>query len=203
MKKRMISVMMAAAMGLSLAGCGSKDTAAPADTQAQTTEAEKKTDAQAEETTAAESEKAETEAEKTEAASSEGGTLIVGFDEDFPPMGFLGDDGEYTGFDLELAEEVAKRLGLTYQPQPIAWDAKDMELETGNIDRIWNGFTMNGREDNYTWSEPYMDNSQIFVVAPDSGIKTLADLAGKGSRSSGRLFCTGGAGRDAGTGRYF
>ena len=94
-------------------------------------------------------------------------------------MGFLGDDGEYTGFDLELAQEVANRLGLTYQPQPIAWDAKDMELETGNIDCIWNGFTMNGREENYTWSEPYMDNTQIFVVAPDSGIATLADLAGK------------------------
>ncbi len=108
-----------------------------------------------------------------------GGTLIVGFDQDFPPMGFLGDDGEYTGFDLELAQEAAKRLGLTYQPQPIAWDAKDMELDTGNIDCIWNGFTMNGREDNYTWSDPYMDNSQIFVVDPESGIKTLADLAGK------------------------
>lgn len=94
-------------------------------------------------------------------------------------MGFLGDDGEYTGFDLELAQEVAKRLGLTYQPQPIAWDAKDMELETGNIDCIWNGFTMNGREENYTWSDPYMDNTQIFVVAPDSGIATLADLTGK------------------------
>ena len=150
MKKRMISVMMAAVMGLSLAGCGSKDTAAPADTQAQTTEAEKKTDAQTEETAAAESEEA--------------GTLIVGFDQDFPPMGFLGDDGEYTGFDLELAEEVAKRLGLTYQPQPIAWDAKDMELETGNIDCIWNGFTMNGREDEYTFSVPYVDNSQVIDV---------------------------------------
>lgn len=182
MKKRMVSVMMAAVMGLSLAGCGSKDTAAPADTQTQEAETEKKTDAQTEETTAAESEEGAAEAEKTDAAEAvpeEGGTLIVGFDQDFPPMGFLGDDGEYTGFDLELAEEVAKRLGLTYQPQPIAWDAKDMELETGNIDCIWNGFTMNGREDNYTWSDPYMDNSQIFVVAPDSGIKTLADLTDK------------------------
>ena len=54
-------------------------------------------------------------------------------------MGFLGDNNEYTGFDLELAQEVAKRLGLEYQAQPIAWDAKDMELESGNIDCIWNG----------------------------------------------------------------
>lgn len=94
-------------------------------------------------------------------------------------MGFVGDDGEYTGFDLELAKEVAGRLGLEFVPQPIAWDAKDMELNAGTIDCIWNGFTMNGREDDYTWSEPYMDNSQVFVVAADSGIQTVADLAGK------------------------
>lgn len=75
-------------------------------------------------------------------------------------MGFMGDNGEYTGFDLELAKEVAERLGLEYTAQPIAWDSKDMELEAGNIDCIWNGFTMTGREDDYTWSEPYMANTQ-------------------------------------------
>lgn len=179
MKRRMIGVMTAAAMGLSLAGCGAN--AAPAiETSTAAQEAAPTTEKAAEPEeaeTAAETEKENEAAE--ESAPDAGGTLVVGFDQDFPPMGFLGDDGEYTGFDLELAQEVAKRLGLTYQPQPIAWDAKDMELETGNIDCIWNGFTMNGREDNYTWSEPYMDNQQIFVVAPDSGIKTLVDLAGK------------------------
>ena len=94
-------------------------------------------------------------------------------------MGFMGDNGEYTGFDLELAKEVAERLGLEYTAQPIAWDSKDMELEAGNIDCIWNGFTMTGREDDYTWSEAYMANQQVFVVTAESGIKTLADLAGK------------------------
>lgn len=103
----------------------------------------------------------------------------MGFDQDFPPMGFVGDDGEFTGFDLALAEETAKRLGLTFTPQPIAWDSKDMELESGNIDCIWNGFTMTGREDNYTWTEPYMANTQVFVVAKDSGISSQADLAGR------------------------
>ena len=73
----------------------------------------------------------------------------------------------------------AKRLGLEYKAQPIAWDSKDMELEAGNIDCIWNGFTMTGREDDYTWSEPYMANTQVFVVAKDSGIASQADLAGK------------------------
>ena len=123
----------------------------------------------------------ETEAPETEGEAQEagGGTLIVGFDQEFPPMGFIGDDGEYTGFDLELAQEVAKRLGLSYKAQPIAWDSKDMELESGNIDCIWNGFTMTGREDAYTWSDPYMENAQIFVVKADSGIESPADLAGK------------------------
>ncbi|HBE85971.1 MAG TPA: ABC transporter substrate-binding protein [Lachnoclostridium sp.] len=106
-------------------------------------------------------------------------TFTVGFDQDFPPMGFVGDNGEYTGFDLELAQEVANRLGRKFVPQPIAWDAKDMELEAGNIDCIWNGFTITGREDGYTWTKPYMENSQVFVVGKDSGIKTLGDLSGK------------------------
>jgi len=107
------------------------------------------------------------------------GKFTVGFDQNFPPMGFVGDDGEFTGFDLELAAEVADRLGLELALQPIAWDAKDMELSTKNIDCIWNGFTINGREDKYTWTEPYMSNNQVFVVRADSGITSLADLAGK------------------------
>ena len=71
------------------------------------------------------------------------------------------------------------RNGWELKKQPIDWDAKDMELSSGTIDCIWNGFTMNGREDDYTWSEPYVDNSQVVVVAEDSGIKSLEDLAGK------------------------
>ena len=105
--------------------------------------------------------------------------LKVGFDQDFPPMGFVGEDGEYTGFDLELAEEVAKRLDMEFVPTPINWNSKDMELDSGTIDCIWNGFTINGREDKYTWSKPYLDNKQVFVVRKDSGITSLADLAGK------------------------
>lgn len=106
-------------------------------------------------------------------------TLTVGFDQNFPPMGFVGDDGEFTGFDLELAAEVADRLDVELELQPIAWDAKDMELSSGNIDCVWNGFTMNGREDSYTWTAPYMENKQVFVVNADSGIASIADLTGK------------------------
>ena len=162
MKKRFVSAALAAVMALSMTACGSSNSAA--------------------ETTAADTEAAESQAEETtaeEAKTTDGGTLIVGFDQDFPPMGFVGDDGEYTGFDLELAQEVAKRLGLEYKAQPIAWDSKDMELESGNIDCIWNGFTMTGREDDYTWTEPYMANQQVFVIANDSDINSQADLAGK------------------------
>lgn len=113
------------------------------------------------------------------AGNSNDKTLTVGFDQNFPPMGFVGDDGEFTGFDLELAAEVADRLKMELELQPIAWDAKDMELSSGNIDCIWNGFTINGREDSYTWTEPYMENKQVFVVKSDSGIESIADLAGK------------------------
>lgn len=70
-------------------------------------------------------------------------------------------------------------MGLKLELQPIAWDAKDMELSSGNIDCIWNGFTINGREESYTWTDPYMSNNQVFVVRADSGIQTLDDLSGK------------------------
>lgn len=105
--------------------------------------------------------------------------FIVGFDQDFPPMGFVDDNNEYAGFDLDLAKEVASRLGMEFVAQPIAWDSKDMELGSGNIDCIWNGFTISGREDKYTWTEAYMENDQVVVVRNDSDIKSLADLAGK------------------------
>lgn len=106
-------------------------------------------------------------------------TFTVGFDAEFPPYGYRDENGEYVGFDLDLAAEVAQRNGWELVKQPIDWNAKDMELESESIDCIWNGFTMNGREEQYTWSEPYVDNSQVIVVAADSGIATKADLAGK------------------------
>lgn len=107
-------------------------------------------------------------------------TFIVGFDATFPPYGYRDETtGEYVGFDLDLAAEVCARNDWELVKQPIDWDAKDMELNSGTIDCIWNGFTMNGREDEYTFTEPYVDNSQVFVVAADSGIATKEDLAGK------------------------
>lgn len=123
--------------------------------------------------------KEESKADNTETSvENDSKTFVVGFDASFPPYGYK-DGDDYVGFDLDLAQEVCDRNGWELVKQPIDWDVKDGELEAGTIDCIWNGFTINGREDDYTWSEPYVDNSQIFVVMKDSGIESVADLAGK------------------------
>ena len=99
-------------------------------------------------------------------------TFTVGFDAEFPPYGYKDDSGEYVGFDLDLAQEVCERNGWNLVKQPIDWDSKDMELSSGSIDCIWNGFTLNGREREYTWSKAYIDNSQVVIVKSGSGIKS-------------------------------
>lgn len=113
------------------------------------------------------------------AANPDATTLIVGLDNAYPPYGFIGDDGNLTGFDIDLATEVAARNGWNLELEAIDWDAKDALLNQGTINCIWNGFTMEGREDDYTFSEPYMLNEQVIVVKKDSGITSLSDLAGK------------------------
>lgn len=128
---------------------------------------------------------ADSSASSTSASTSgqlepaDGMDFIVGFDQEYPPYGYVGDDGEYTGLDLDLASEVCSRNGWNFKAQPIDWDAKDAELNGGAITCIWNGFTMEGREDQYTFSDPYMLNEQVVVVKADSGIVSLDDLAGK------------------------
>ena len=106
--------------------------------------------------------------------------FIVGFDAAYPPYGFVDEnDGSYTGFDLDLAKAVCDANGWTYTATPIDWDAKDQLLNADTITCIWNGFTYEGREDQYAWSEPYMLNAQVIVVKADSGITDFAGLAGK------------------------
>ena len=114
-----------------------------------------------------------------DASANDENTFIVGFDAEFPPYGFKDDSGNYTGFDLDLAKEVCERNNWTFKAQPIDWDAKDAELESGSIDCIWNGFTIDGRENDYLWSDPYFDNKQVFVVKNNSGISSIDDLNGK------------------------
>lgn len=166
MKKKTVSIMVAATMALSLfAGCGSSKDTATEDTSK--TESTETTDESIENASA----------ETTDESSRT--TFTVGFDAEYPPYGYMDDDGEYTGFDLELAQAVCDKEGWELVKKPINWDSKDMELNSGSIDCIWNGFTMNGREDDYTFSDPYVDNSIVVVVAKDSDINKLSDLAGK------------------------
>ena len=148
------AVLMVAAMVFTMAGCGSsKD----ADTSA----------------------KKETKTEDSKDKENSDKQFIVGFDAEYPPYGYKDDNGEYVGFDLDLAQEVCAHNGWELVKQPIDWDSKDMELNSGSIDCIWNGFTMTGREDDYTWSKPYVDNSIVVVVKEGSGIEKKEDLAGK------------------------
>lgn len=181
MKRKVFAVMMAAALALSMAACGqtdnSTDAAAPA--QESTAAAEEAADTQAAETEDVAAEAETGASEEAAPAEADRTTFIVGFDAEFPPYGYRSESGEYVGFDLDLAQEVCDRNGWELVKQPIDWDSKDMELSAGTIDCIWNGFTMNGREDQYTFTVPYVDNSQVFVVAADSGISAKADLAGK------------------------
>ena len=153
MKKKMVSILTAAFCASALlAGCGSADTA-------------------------------KTSASSAGAASSSADgttTFTVGFDAEYPPYGYMDDEtGDYTGFDLELAEAVCEIYGWKLVKTPINWDAKDTELNSGAIDCIWNGFTMNGREDSYTWSDAYVDNSQVIVTKKSADITKLTDLKGK------------------------
>lgn len=180
MMKKFMAMMCAAVMTMSLlTACGSETNTttenAPA-AGAETTVAEVTPGS---ETTVAEVTPG-SETTVGEAAPAEAGrTFTVGFDAEFPPYGYMDENGEYVGFDLDLAKEVCARNGWEFVAQPIDWDSKDMELESGSIDCIWNGFTIQGREDAYTWSVPYVDNSQVFVVPAEAGITTQADLAGK------------------------
>ena len=107
------------------------------------------------------------------------GTFILGLDDAFPPMGFRSETGEIVGFDIDTAKEVASRLGVELITQPIDWNSKEQELATGNIDCIWNGFTVTPeREKVMIFSEPYLRNAQVVVVRDDSPYQSLSDLAG-------------------------
>ena len=151
--KKLIALLLAGTMALSLAACAAP-AAAPAAPAAE---------------------------EKQEEAPAEEETFVFkhGFDLDYPPYSFIDEDGKTGGFDVEMAQAVCDYYGWQYEAVPFNWDAKDAELNAGSCDCIWSGFTVNGREDDYLWSIPYSDNTQMIMVKKDSGIETLADLAGK------------------------
>ncbi len=156
MMKKFAAMLLTGVMAISLAACGG---ASGASTSSNDAAAEPAAEA---------------------AATDEDTEFVVGFDAEYPPYGYLDEaTGDYTGFDLELAEELCKRRGWTLKKQPINWDNKDAEIDSGTIDCIWNGMTYTGREAAYTWSKPYVNNSIVIAVLADSDIQTPADLAGK------------------------
>ena len=107
-------------------------------------------------------------------------TYVMGLDDTFAPMGFRDEKGQLIGFDVDLANEVAERLGVTIEFQPIDWSMKETELNAGNIDFIWNGYTITAeRQEKVVFSKPYLENSQIIVVLANSDVSQKSDLAGK------------------------
>ena len=163
MIKKFAAMLLTGVMAISLAACGGSSGATTSTDSA-----------------AAEPAAEETAAAEAPAATDEDTEFVVGFDAEYPPYGYLDEaTGDYTGFDLELAEELCKRRGWTLKKQPINWDNKDAEIDSGTIDCIWNGMTYTGREAAYTWSKPYVNNSIVIAVLAESDIQTPADLAGK------------------------
>ena len=107
-------------------------------------------------------------------------SLTVGFDNTFVPMGFEEKNGDYAGFDIELAQYVSKKLGITVHFQPIDWDMKETELKNGTIDAIWNGYSATDeRREKVAFTIPYMQNTQILVVKKTSDIHSASDMTGK------------------------
>ncbi len=149
--KKTISLLLALSMVLSLSACAGAAPQTPAAAPAQ------------------------------ESAPAAGETFVFkhGFDLDYPPYSFIDENGKTGGFDVEMAQAVCEYYGWQYEAVPFNWDAKDAELNAGSCDCIWSGFTVNGREDDYLWSKAYSDNTQMIMVRKDSGISSLADLAGK------------------------
>ena len=171
MMKKLAALFLAGVMAASLAACGGSSAASTATSQAEKAEeaAQEAVEQTAEQTEAA-----------VETATAEGREFVVGFDAEYPPYGYLDmATNDYTGFDLELAQELCNRRGWTLVKKPINWDNKDAEIDSGSIDCIWNGMTYTGREELYTWSRPYVNNSIVMCVMADSDIQSLADLAGK------------------------
>ena len=155
--KKIISLLTAAVLTLTFAGCSSSPAASSGKASAASS--------------------GDTSWEKVGSA----GKLTLGLDKSFPPMGYIDPKtGELTGFDIDLAQEACKRLGVELKLQPIDWDNKTAELNNGNVDCLWNGFSKTAERDKeFALSVPYMKNHQIILVKSGSSARGLGDLSGK------------------------
>ena len=161
MIKQVALVSTAAFMSFSLVGCGGEATSTSGT-------------AATEESPAAEADA------NTQSSTLDKDTLVVGLDDTFAPMGFKDENGEIVGFDVDLAKAMAEKLGKAIEFQSIDWSMKETELNAGNIDFIWNGYSISDeRKEQVDFSVPYLKNRQIIITLADSDINTKADLAGK------------------------
>lgn len=153
--KKIIAVLAAVVLTASFAGCAKSQTSSGAGT----------------------SSKADDSWSKVKSS----GTLVLGLDKSFPPMGFVDTKtGNITGFDVELAQEACKKLGIKLKTQPIDWQNKTAELNNGNVDCLWNGFSVTEeRKKTFALSVPYMKNNQIILIKSGSSYKGLKSLSGK------------------------
>ncbi len=167
--KRYFSIALAASMLFAMSGCGNANTTAEVDA---TTAAEATTQAGADDSSS--------DSEAAELPKLSQDTIVVGLDDEFPPMGFRDENNEIVGFDIDLAKAVGEKLGVEVQFQPIDWNAKEIELESGKVDMLWNGLTITEeRAATMDFTDPYLNNKQIIVVKNDSEIQSKADLEGK------------------------
>ena len=166
MKKLAKLIAVMALVPAMLAGCGSTDSTSDETTTAADTEAAAVTEAAGE--------------DNSLQKVLDSGEFILGLDATFKPMGYTDENDEIVGFDIDCAEEVCARLGVKLVKQPIDWDTKEQDLDSGKIDCIWNGMSINAsRQEVMNLSEPYMKNEMVFVVTADSTIASQADLDGK------------------------
>ena len=108
------------------------------------------------------------------------GSITIGFDNTFVPMGFEEKNGQYAGFDIDLAQAVSEKLGIQIKFQPIDWDMKETELQNGTIDAIWNGYTATDeRKEKVAFTIPYMENQQVLVSKKSQNIHSIQDMTDK------------------------
>lgn len=175
--KRFTALCLAAIMAVSMAACGSDSNGSAQSTS---------TDSAAGQSQAG-TDASEQSAESTDAADGSDASadigydrLIIGVDDTFAPMGFLDENNELVGFDIDMAKAVAEKMGVEVEFQVINWDMKEQELNQGNIDLIWNGYSITDeRKEQVNFTDPYLDNEQVVVTMADSGITSLDDLADK------------------------
>lgn len=158
--KKITAVLWTAAAAMMLTACGGSADSAQTDAPASDTSQQ-------------------TDAQDTQAALDYD-KLIIGVDDTFAPMGFIDENGDLAGFDIDMAKAVGEKLGIPVEFQTVEWTMKEQELNQGNIDLIWNGYSITDeRKEEVLFTNPYLDNEQVVVTMADSGIETLDDLAGK------------------------